>query len=116
VLGEVDFCRDRYTSIYSAHLIMRIFEVKDKSGRVIYLSDERWKHILEHREMQNKLVLEKIKDALINPNKIMPDRYDSSARVYYKHYKDRNEYLAVLVNYLNGEGFIITSFYTDQIK
>ena len=92
----------------------RIFEAKDKSGRTIYLTDERWKHILKHQEMSNQT--EQIKDTLLQPDKITEVDYDTDVRFYYRYYKDRKEYLFVSVKYLNGEGFIITSFYTDKIK
>ena len=92
----------------------KIFEAKDKSRRTIYLSDERWKHILKHSEMSNQT--EKIKDTLLQPDKITEVDYDPDVRFYYRYYKDRKEYLFVSVKYLNGEGFIITSFYTDKIK
>ena len=92
----------------------RIFETKDKSGRNIYLTDERWKHILKHSEMSNQL--EQIKDVLLYPDKITNVNYDPDVGFYYKYYKDRKEYLFISVKYLNGEGFIITSFYTDRMK
>lgn len=92
----------------------RIFETKDKSGRNIYLTDERWQHILKHSEMSNQL--EQIKDTLLYPDKITKIDYDADARFYYRYYKDRKEYLFISVKYLNGEGFIITSFYADKIK
>jgi len=92
----------------------RIFETKDKSGRTIYLTDERWNHILKHQEMSNQT--EQIKDALLRPDKITEVDYDPDVRFYYRYYKNRKEYLFVSVKYLNGEGFIITSFYTDKIK
>ena len=92
----------------------RIFETKDKSGRTIYLTDERWKHILKHQEMSNQT--EQIKDTLLQPDKIAKVDYDTDVRFYYRYYKDRKEYLFISVKYLNGEGFIITSFYTDKIK
>ncbi len=92
----------------------RIFKTKDKSGRNIYLTDERWKHILKHPEMANQL--EQIKDTLLHPDTITTVEHDPDVRFYYLYYKNRKEYLFVSVKYLNGEGYIITSFYTDKIK
>ena len=92
----------------------RILETKDKTGRNIYLTDERWKHILKHREMANQL--EQIKDTLLYPDTIATVEHDQDIRFYYRYYKNRKEYLFISVKYLNGEGFIITSFYTDKIK
>lgn len=92
----------------------RVFETKDKSGRNIYLTDERWNHILKHAEMSNQV--EQIKDALLHPDKITNVSYDPDVRFYYKYHKNRKEYLFISVKYLNGEGYITTSFYTDKIK
>ena len=92
----------------------KLFETKDKSGRNIYLTDERWKHILKHPEMVNQL--EQIKDTLLHPDTITTVEHDRDVRFYYRYYKNRREYLFISVKYLNGEGYIITSFYTDKIK
>ena len=92
----------------------KIFEVKDKSGRIIYLTGERWNHILKHPEMSNQI--EQIKDTLLYPDKVAKIEHDPDIRFYYKYYKERKEYLFISVKYLNGNGYIITSFYTDRIK
>ena len=42
-----------------------LFEVAEKSGRIIYLTKERWSHIQKHPEMSNQL--ERIKETLISP-------------------------------------------------
>ena len=90
-----------------------IFEIVDKSERRIHLSRERWFHIQKHPEMVNQI--EQIKETLTNPDKITEFEYDPDVRFYYRYYKERKEYLFVSVKYLNGEGFIITSFHTDKI-
>lgn len=91
-----------------------IFEILDKSGRKIHLSRERWSHIQKHPEMGNQI--EKIKETLQKPNVIKEFGYDSQVRFYFRFYKERKEYLFISVKYLNGNGFVITSFYTDKIK
>jgi|SRR3989344_6459935 len=97
---------------------MQFFEVKDRSGRIIYLTKERWNHIIiEHLTVSNKL--EDVKETLVNPLIIRESEYDTNVRFYYKYYKNvklKAKYLIVVVKYLNGKGFIITSFYTDKIK
>ena len=60
--------------------------------------------------------IEQIKETLLNPTKITIAGYDEEVKFYYRYYKDRNECLFISVKYLNGEGYIITSFYTDKIK
>ena len=68
--------------------MIRIFETKDKTNRIIYLSEERWKHIVQqHNEMQDIFSIERIKDTLLNPNIIIPDNYDINKKFYFTYYK-----------------------------
>lgn len=90
-----------------------IFEIKDKSGRKIHLSDERWKHIVtEHSSLANKI--EDIEDTLISPLIIGKSENDENVRYYQKYHKKLSKYLLVSVKYLNGKGFVITAFYTGK--
>lgn len=90
------------------------FEVIDKTGRKVHLSKERWQHITtKHKNMSNKL--EDVKTALMKPTLIIPHRYDDNMRNYYLYYKFEREYLLVSVNYLNGKGYVATSFITKKI-
>jgi len=92
-----------------------IFEVTDKSGRRIRLPKERWKHIqVEHSRISD---LEELKKALINPLKITQSKYDPENVCYYYSYnKNFKRYLFVAVKYLNGDGFIITSYHMRKIQ
>ena len=83
-------------------------------GRKIHLSDKQWKHIINfHPNVDN---FEKIKEALSNPLIIKKDNFDSSLNYYYKYDKTKNMHLMVSVKYLNGDGFVITSFYIKKIR
>ncbi|MEK6963802.1 MAG: hypothetical protein AABX70_05205 [Nanoarchaeota archaeon] len=95
---------------------MRLFEVNDKTGRIIYLTEERWRHILfKHPNLISEL--ETIKRTLLYPSCILQDPRNLSIHSYFGHCKNKPEpFLAVVVKYINGEGFILTSFYTDQTK
>lgn len=93
-----------------------VFVIKDKTGRKIHLSKERWKHILKHPNMHDQL--ENIKEILQNPATIRYYEENENTRYYYKEFKNRDSserYLLVSVKYLNGNGFIITSFFTNKI-
>jgi len=94
------------------------FQIRDKSGRDIYLSKERWTHInQEHPELSG--YLEEIKETLKNPSKIKTFEYDENIRYYYNYYKSRQspaKYLLIIVKYLNGNGFIITAYFVRSIK
>jgi len=95
-----------------------IFEIIDKSGRKIHLSSERWSHInLEHPEVAP--YFEEIKETLRKPTKITIFSHDKDIRYYYSYIKSRDspeKYLLAIVKYLNGEGFIITSYFVKNIK
>ncbi len=92
----------------------KVFSIQDMSGRIIYCSHERWNHIQKHPGMSGSI--DRIIDTLINPNKILSFEFDSDVHFYYLYFKDKREYIMVSVKYLNGEGYVITSFYTDAIK
>jgi len=93
----------------------KLFEITDKTGRMIKLTSRQFEHIVCHKGMEN--YLEEIKETLVNPIKIIPhekgELYD-----YYKYYKNRKgnaKYLQVIVKYLNGQGFVITAYFVKHI-
>ncbi|MBI4141195.1 hypothetical protein HY485_05150 [Candidatus Woesearchaeota archaeon] len=90
-----------------------VITVKDKTNRIIVLSQEQWGHITEHHEMTNQT--ERIVETLEQPDKIITSPEDSSLNYYFKHYKASGRFLLVAAKYLNGTGFIITAFYTTKI-
>jgi len=93
----------------------RIIEVIDKTVRVIYIPKERWTHIvLSHPELSNQIG--QIKQTLTKPLTIISDHVDECVNYYHTYIKKRKEYLVVVVKYLNGEGFIITIFYSKHKK
>ncbi|MDP1695146.1 MAG: hypothetical protein Q8L34_06415 [Candidatus Woesearchaeota archaeon] len=91
-----------------------IFELIDCTGRKIHLTDERYKHIIRHLDMQNKL--EDIQQTLVRPLKIT--HFDQYLVYYYRYYKDhpsKAKYLRVIVKYLNGKGFVVTSYFVEVL-
>lgn len=92
----------------------KLFETKDKTGRIIYLTKERWIHIsTEHPEAAS--FFKNFEDVLINPTKIISYFYNKNIKYYYKYFKEKKSYLLIIVKYLNGEGFIITSYFIKHI-
>ena len=110
--------KDLYNSRINKKGMEYIFEILDKNGRKIHLSKERWSHIVnDHPEISNRL--EEIRDIVKNPLIIKESKDDENVRHYYKYYKNlkqKAKNLLVSVKYLNGHGYIITSFYVDKIK
>ncbi len=94
-----------------------VFEVLDKFGKKVHLSKERWDHITSpgspHAYMTN--YLSEIKETLFKPDKIIDSQYDRKVN-YYRYYKNRKQHLKVVVKYLNGVGFVITSYFVANIK
>lgn len=94
-------------------LVVRIFSIIDKNRKNVYLTLERLKHIQKHPHMHDPI--ENIKSTLENSTTI---RYENNITYFYKEFKhmDPSErYLMVSVKYLNGEGFVITSFFTNKL-
>ncbi len=91
-----------------------VFEISDKSGRLIHLSKERWnEHIrLIHPDIREPEELIKV---IENPEKILESDRDEYVKWYFSYNKDKRKYLKVSVKYLNGEGYVITAHYTKKI-
>ena len=97
--------------------MLNIFEINDKTKRKVRLIKKQWEHITSptspHSYMSN--YLEEIKETLVKPDKIIFSVYDKYKANYYRHYKDKRKYLRIIVKYLNGEGFIITTYFVKNI-
>jgi len=95
-----------------------VFEITDKTKRDIRLTKERWSHITSPKSLHPYMVnyLEEVKQTLEKPDVIILNKYEYTKANYYKFLKERRQYLLVGVKYLNGEGFITTSFITKNIK
>ena len=94
-----------------------IFTLRDILNREIRLTKNRYEHILERAEMHNQE--ERIKETLKSPDIIKLSNHADDVLLYYKLYETSpvtRKYLVVIVKILNGDGFIITAFYTDRIK
>ncbi len=97
---------------------MRLFETKDKLGKKVYLTKERWAHIVtEHPEVLP--YFQEFSEIFLRPTRISSREYDQQVKYYYQYYKHRTpsaKYLLIIVNYLNGEGFIITAYFVRHIQ
>ncbi len=92
---------------------MRILEVIDKTVRLIYLTQERWLHILRHDEMSESLEL--IAETLRRPDRIILSEKDDDVVYYFRYYKHQERYLQIVVKYLNGEGFVVTGYFNRNL-
>lgn len=93
--------------------MLNIFEVIDKKGRKVILSQESWSHILRHKGMEQHL--ENIKKAISNPTTNRPHIHNQNKENFYLYLKESKHYLLVSVKYLNNQGEVKTSFITRKI-
>ncbi|MAG47610.1 hypothetical protein CL617_03315 [archaeon] len=90
-----------------------VFEINDRRGKKIFLTNKQEKHIItRHSDVK----LENVRETIIDPLIIKKDKLDDDLNYYYKYDKIKKEYLLVVVKYLNGKGFILTSFYIKNIR
>ncbi len=88
----------------------------DLFKRIITLTEDRMKHILERPEMISQMG--KIDETLTSPELIKRSVSDKNVVIYYKHYQITpvtSKYLAVVIK-INKENLIISSYFTDSIK
>ena len=90
-----------------------VFEIIDKTGRKIRLTKTQWSHIM----MRHSGVDEsEIQETLKNPQKIIEE--GNNVIIFYRYYKERKEpekYLKLMVKYLNGDGYVITSYFVRNM-
>ena len=95
-----------------------IFEVVDKTGRKLRMTDYNWHHIVKrHPEIASEK--EKIIETLEKPDKITDSLDDEETKYYYKYYKNlpsSYKFIRVITKYLNGGGFIISSHFVKAIQ
>lgn len=94
-----------------------VLAIYDKNKKIIYLTNERYKHILKHPNMENRLY--DIRNTIANPLILTPDKRKSNIKYFYKYFKDqksKRKFLKVIVKYLNGKGFIITAYDVEKIR
>jgi hypothetical protein len=83
---------------------MDVFEVVDKTGRKIRLTERQWRHIQKHPHMHESV--ERIKETIKNPLTIRRDGFSDKVYYFYEEYKNmgqKERYLFVSIKYLNGE-------------
>ena len=95
--------------------MINIFEIIDKTGRKIRLTKERQSYIKEkHPEVHSS---DEIEDTLLHYDKIevMPKESIVNFFKHFKKHKGNRKFMKTVVRYLNGDGFVITSYYKEKI-
>jgi len=94
-----------------------VFEVKWYDGNLIRLTHVQWLHIVFfHPEVEGEL--DKVEQTLKEPEMVV-EGATSDTKVCYKMFRTTpvsKKYLAIVVKILDGEGFIMTSYFTKRIR
>lgn len=90
------------------------FEVVTPLGIKIRTTDSYWHKIVsfKHPSMNGKE--EDVKSALAEPEQIRVSKADPLVNLYYK--ACGRYYVCVVTKKLNGDGFIVTAYLTENIK
>lgn len=95
-----------------------IFEVIDKTGKKLRMTDYNWHHIVKrHPEIASEKG--KIIETLEKSDKITDSLEDEETKYYHRYYKSLPppyKFMRVIAKYLNGEGFIISSHFVKAIQ
>lgn len=95
----------------------RTRSIIDYAARTVRLTNERLGHIHEHPEMVGQE--RRIREVLQNPDVVFTSHKDASVHIYYRHYARGpvgSKHLMVAVKILEDDAFVITAFFTDEVK
>ena len=95
-----------------------IFEVIDKNEKLIRLTNKQHSHIMDEHPYMHKYI-EEIKETLQKPDKITSFSLNPDVHYFYKGYKHlekSNKFVLVIAKYLNGEGYIISTYLEKNIR
>lgn len=90
------------------------FEVTCVLGKQISVTPAYWRKIIrfKHPAMAGKEA--EVQQTLTDADEVRESKSDATVRLYYRAAGDNH--LCVVVKHLNGDGFIITTYFTERIK
>lgn len=90
------------------------FEVTSKLNKRVYVTKTRWSLIIKTKHLEIEGKEKEVKETLTEPDEIRQSVSDDSVYLYYKNHGKL--LVSVVVKHKNGDGFIITAYFTDRIK
>jgi len=90
---------------------------RDLFGNEIRLTEERYLHIIERKELVDEQW--RIGETLQHPDVVKRSNHDSEVLLYYRHYgytPVTSKYMVVIAKVAPSDSFVLTAFFTDQIK
>lgn len=91
-----------------------LFEVKDVFGKLVRTSKVYWNKIflIKHKELS--INIDQVIKTMKNPDEVRLSIQDKYIFLFYKKHKEN--YLVVVVKYLNNHGFVVTIYKTSKTK
>jgi hypothetical protein len=93
-------------------------DVIDVRGRCIRLTEERVAHLeTDHPEMKGQI--ERLRETVEAPDRIVTSRSDDKAELNYRLYPETpvtTKFMCVVVKDSETDGFVVTAYYTDTEK
>jgi len=89
----------------------------DHQGRTIRLTDERWRHILDHPEMRAQR--SRLVETLSAPDAVVATVADETVLAYHRPYERTpvtRKYLVVIVKLREDDAFMTTAFFASRAK
>lgn len=90
------------------------FTVQAKNGLKVRATNDYWNKIITFKHPVMRGMETHVINTLVDPYEIRVSKSDSNVLLYYGKY--RKYFVCVVVKKLNGEGFIITMYLTENIK
>jgi hypothetical protein len=94
-------------------------EITDYFGRTIRLTEERLEHLLNNHPEIKAESISIIVETIQNPEQIIVSDSDNSVELFYRYYLKTtigDKWLCVVVKNLETDFFIITAYFTNQVK
>jgi len=90
------------------------FTVKSRLNKTIRTTKDYWNTIVELKHPIMKKYEKETKETLREPDEVRRSRKDPAVHLYYRRYD--KYFVCVLAKHLNGEGFIITAYLSNNVK
>jgi len=98
---------------------MLLFEIHAVTCRNIRTTTDYWRYIIEVKHPESfksfgEKAAELVMETLSKPKVVVREKLDPSVYLYYRRFGEY--FICVVAKHLNEDGYIITSYKTEQIK
>lgn len=91
-----------------------LLRVATPLGKYVRTTEEYWRYIVTFKHPSMAGNIREVELALADPDNIRKSRSDDRVYLYYR--RAGNRIICVAVRHLNGDGFIITAYFTKKVK